>query len=68
MLVADDFHLAPAGPAYRPALVVFLVLCAVLRRPTVTEHKSRFMWVGLELRHGTYQIGISQRRADWFVK
>ena len=29
MLVADDFHLEAGGAEYRPALVVFFVLCTV---------------------------------------
>ena len=39
MVVADDFHLEAGGPAYRSALMVFFVLCAVSGVP-LAWHKT----------------------------
>ena len=71
MLVTDDFHLETAGEAYRPAPMVFFVLCAVSGVPLSwgkTAGGDIVTWVGLELLHRSYQIGISARRAEWFTR
>ena len=71
LLVADDYHLESGGPEYRPALLVFFVVCVVTGIPLSwpkTAGGDVVTWVGFELLHSSYQLGISQRRADWFVK
>ena len=71
LLVADDFHLEAGGPQYRPALLVFFVLCVVTGFPlswNKTAGGDLVTWVGFELLHRTYQLGISARRAEWFVR
>ena len=55
MLVADDFQLESAGESYRSALFVFFVGDIVT-------------WVGIELLHRSFQVGISARRAEWFSR
>ena len=71
LLVADDYHLEAGGPEYRPALLVFFVLCSVTGVP-LSWHKTAggdlVSWVGFQLLHRTYQLGISVRRAEWFVR
>ena len=59
------------GPQYRPALLVFFVLCAVTGFPlswNKTAGGDLVTGVGFELLHQTHQLGISARRAEWFVK
>ena len=71
LLVADDYHLESSGPEYRPALLVFFVVCVVTGIPLSwpkTAGGDVVTWVGFELLHSSYQLGISQRRADWFVR
>ena len=71
MLVADDFHLDASGPEYRAALLLFFVLCDTCRVPlswAKTSGGDTVAWVGFELLHSSSCLGISQRRADWFVK
>ena len=71
MLVADDFHLEAGGAHYRLALMVFFVLCSTVGVP-LSWHKTAggdtVVWVGFELLHRTRHLGISQRRAEWFVR
>ena len=54
MVVADDHHLEAGRPAYRSALMVFFVLCAVSGVP-LAWHKTLggdvVSWVGFELLH-----------------
>ena len=71
MLVADDFHLEAGGKEYRPALVVFFVLCAVAGVPlswNKTAGGDFVSWVGFELLHRCHKIGLTERRAAWFVR
>ena len=71
MLVADDFHLEAGGPSYRPALIVFFALCAVCGVPlswNKTAGGDTVAWVGFELLHRSYKLGISRRRAEWFIR
>ena len=71
MLVTDENNLETAGEAYRPALMVFFVLCAVSGVHLSwgkTAGGDIVTWVGLELLHRSYQIGISARRAEWFTR
>ena len=71
MLVADDFHLEAGGAEYRPALVVFFVLCAVAGVPlswNKTAGGDVVSWVGFELLHRCHKIGLTERRAAWFVR
>ena len=70
-LVADDFHLEASGTEYRTALISFFVLCATAGVPLSwgkTAGGDKVTWVGFELLHHTYHLGISERRAAWFVK
>ena len=71
MLVADDYHIEAGGPEYRSALIVFFVLCAVSGVP-LAWHKTAggdvVTWVGFELLHRSHKIGLSSRRAEWFVR
>ena len=69
MLVADDYHLEAGGEQYRFALIAFFIVCAVAGVPlswNKTSGGESVTWVGFELVHKTRQLGISQRRADWF--
>ena len=71
LLVADDFHLDASGKDYRTALICFFVLCASCRVPlswNKTAGGDTIAWIGFELLHASSELGISQRRADWFVK
>ena len=71
MLVADDFHLEASGSGYRPALFAFFVLCATCNVPlswNKTAGGDTVAWVGFELLHRSHQLGISQRRAEWFIR
>ena len=69
--VADDFQLDASGPVYRAALLYFFVLCDTCRVPlswSKTAGGDTVAWVGFELLHASSELGISQRRADWFIK
>ena len=71
MLVADDYHLEAGGAEYRSALLVFFVLFAVVGVPlswSTTAGGDVVSWVGFELLHKSHQLGISEKRAAWFVK
>ena len=71
LLVADDFHLEAGGPEYRPALLAFFVVCVITGIPLSwpkTAGGDVVSWVGFELLHSSYLLGISERRAAWFVK
>ena len=71
LLVADDYHLEAGGAEYRSALLVFFVLCAVVGVPlswSKTAGGDVVSWVGFELLHRSHQLGISEKRAAWFVK
>ena len=70
-LVADDFHLEAGGESYRQALFAFFSLCAVAGVPLScgkTAGGDVVAWVGYELLQRTYQLGITERRALWFVR
>ena len=71
MLDADDFHLEAGGLSYRPALIVFFALCAVCGVPlswNKTAGGDTVAWVGFELLHRSYKLGISRKRAEWFIR
>ena len=71
LLVADDFHLDASGKEYRTALISFFILCASCSVPlswNKTAVGDTVDWIGFELLHASSELGISQRRADWFVK
>ena len=71
MLVADDFMLECGGPRYRMGLVIFFVLCATCGVPLSwgkTAGGDKLIWVGFEILLRSYSLGLSQRRAEWFVK
>ena len=71
MLVADDHHLEAGGEEYRSALMTFFIVCCIVGAPLSwngTSGGETVTWVGFELLHRTRQLGISQRRADWFRK
>ena len=68
--MADDFHLDAGGGHCRAALVTFFVLCATAGIPLSwgkTAGSDVVTWVGFELRHRSYQLGISERRAQWII-
>ena len=70
VLVVDDFHLKDGGQDCRLP-IPFFVLCAVAGLPlscAKTGGVGTVTWVGFEMLHSTRQLGISQRRADWFMK
>ena len=68
-LVADDFHLEA-----RVSSSSDLVLYSVRNGWSTslswerTAGADKVTWVGFELLHGTYHLGISERRAAWFTK
>ena len=71
MVVADDHHLESGGREYRTALFAFFVLCStvgVTLSWAKTAGGDTVSWVGFELLHQSRHLGISQRRAEWFVK
>ena len=71
MLVADDFLLEAGESDYRFAILSFFILAAVLGVP-LSWHKTLggdvLVWVGFELLLESRKDGISQRRAEWFVR
>ena len=71
MLVADDYPLECGGAAYRRGLSTFFVPCAVIGVP-LSWHKTSggdvLVWVGFELLLRSRSVGISARRAEWFVR
>ena len=71
MVVADDYHLESGGQEYRTALVAFFVLCStvgVRLSWAKTAGGDTVSRVDFELLHQSRHIGISQRRAERFVK
>ena len=69
MLVADDYILECGGAGYRRGLMTFFVLCAVLGLSWhETSGGDMLVWVGFELLLRSSCIGISARRAEWFVR
>ena len=69
LLVADDFHLDAGGGCYREALLSFFILCALSGVPlswSKTAGGDTVAWVGFEILHRSYSLGISARRAVWF--
>ena len=71
MLVADDYLLESGGREYRTGLLLFFVLCAAVGVP-LSWHKTcggdTLVWVGFELLLRSRCVGISSRRAEWFVR
>ena len=71
LLVADDFHLDAGGGGYREVLLSFFILCALSGVPlswSKTARGDTVAWVGFEILHRSYSLGISARRAEWFVR
>ena len=71
LLVADDYHLEAGGTEYRAAIISFFVLCAVIGVPLAwkkTAGGDTVSWVGFELLHRSYKIGLSEKRAQWFQR
>ena len=69
-LVVDDFHLEAGGGHYRAALITFFVLCAAADIPFSwgkTSGCDVVTWARFELRHRSYQLGISVRRPQWII-
>ena len=69
LLVANDYHSDAGGPRYRESINVFFVLCSVLGVPLSwrkTSGGDTVSWVGFELLHRSYKIGLSERRSRWF--
>ena len=71
MLVADDYLLECGGAEYRSGLLLFFVLSAVVGVP-LSWHKTcggnTLVWVGFEILLRSGSVGISSRRAEWFVR
>ena len=66
-----DFHLGDSGTEYGAALISFLVFCStagVSLSCGKTAGGDKVTWVKFELFHSTYHLGISERRAAWFIK
>ena len=58
------------GPHFRPALLVFFLLCDVVCCPLSWSKTSGGLitnWVGFELLLKEHALGLSERRAAWFV-
>ena len=59
------------GPRYRAGLLLFFVLCAVVGVP-LSWHKTcggdTLVLVGFEVLLRSRCVGISSRRAEWFVR
>ena len=72
MLVADDFMLECGGPRYRMGLIFFFVLCSTCAefRCPGERQQVEILWSGsdFEILLRSYSLGLSQRRAEWFVK
>ena len=71
MLVADDFMLECGGPRCRMGLIIFFVLCSTCGVPLSWNKRAggdSLVWVGFEILLRSYSLGLSQRRAEWFVK
>ena len=71
MLVLDDFHWEAGGQAYRLALIVFFALCEVRGVPVSTNIPAGgdiATWGWFELLHRSCKLGISHKRAEWFVR
>ena len=71
MVVADDYHLEAGGEHYRFALFAFFLLCCTCGVPlswNKTAGGETVIWVGFELLHSTYHLGISQHQTKWFTK
>ena len=72
MVVADDYHLQAGGSHNPLAFMVFFILCSTVGVPLSWHKKTgggdTVVWVGFELLHRTRQLGISQRRAEWFTR
>ena len=71
MLVADDYHLETSGAAYKTGHITFFVICSLLGVPLSWEKTSggdTLTWVGFEVLHKSYRLGISQRRSEWFCR
>ena len=63
MLVADDYHLETSGASYRIGLITFFVVCSLLGVPLSWGEdvcrRHPLIWVGFELLHESYRLGIS---------
>ena len=71
MLLADDHHVEIGGQHFRPALLVFFLLCEVLGCPlswNKTNGETVTNWVGFELLLTEHALGLTERRAAWVVK
>ena len=71
LLVADDFHLDAGVVGYREALMTFFLLCHAAGMPLSwpkTAGGDTIAWVGFEILHRTFCLGVSERRAEWFMK
>ena len=71
MLLADDYHVEVGGKHFRPALLVFFLLCEVVGCPlswNKTNGGTVTNWVGFELLLREHALGLTERRAAWVVK
>ena len=53
------------------AILSFFLWCSLFRLPlscNKTSGGDNVAWVGVELLHRSSQLGITQRRADWFIR
>ena len=71
MLLADDYHVEVGGSHFRPALLVFFLLCEALGCPlswNKTNGGTVTSWAGFELLLKEHALGLTERRAAWVVK
>ena len=65
------FTLEAGGAGYREALMIFFVLCHTAGVPlswSKTAGGDTVICVGFEILHRSFSLGVSERRAEWFVK
>ena len=70
LLLADDYHIEMGGRHFRPALLVFFLLCDVVCCPLSWSKTSGGLitnWVGFELLLKEHALGLSERRPAWFI-
>ena len=71
MLFADDYMLAATGSRFGFSLIRALLTARVFGFPIQWAKCTggfRFPWIGLEISLREYQLGISERRAEWLEK
>ena len=52
----------------REPLIIFFLVCTTRKVPISWNKRDTVVWVGFGLLYRSHQLGISQRRAEWFIK